>query len=315
MNEKLQLVLEYDQLLLDPNQLPFPAKEAPLVFTNFRKAVEKKMNVRAILPEPEKICTPDTSSIAEFDFQIPEGNIDDRSAFPFEGGEVAGWQRLNHYLWQSDQVRNYKFTRNQLLGTEYSSKFSPYLAVGALSPVSIYHEVKRYEHNRKKNISTYWLIFEMLWREFFKLQSYRHGSAIFKSGGLLSKQTKLEKDEERFNLWMAGKTADDFVNANMIELRETGFMSNRGRQNAASFLVHDMQIDWRWGASYFESQLVDYDCASNWCNWNYVAGVGNDPRQRKFDTVWQANKYDAKGLYRTKWLTHYAHDRQTQLFE
>jgi deoxyribodipyrimidine photo-lyase len=88
----------------------------------------------------------------------------------------------------------------------------------------------------------------------------------------------------------------------MLELAQTGFMSNRGRQNVASYLVHDLNIDWRWGAAYFESQLIDNDFTSNWGNWMYVAGVGNDPRFRKFNTKLQADRYDAENQYRKMWL-------------
>jgi deoxyribodipyrimidine photo-lyase len=89
----------------------------------------------------------------------------------------------------------------------------------------------------------------------------------------------------------------------MIELRETGFMSNRGRQIVASYLINDLKVDWRYGAAYFEEQLVDYDVCSNWGNWAYLAGVGNDPRSnRYFDTTKQAETYDRNGDYRKRWL-------------
>jgi deoxyribodipyrimidine photo-lyase len=103
--------------------------------------------------------------------------------------------------------------------------------------------------------------------------------------------------------WINAQTASDFVNANMIELRETGFMSNRGRQIVASYLINDLKVDWRYGAAYFEEQLVDYDVCSNWGNWAYLAGVGNDPRSnRYFDTTKQAETYDRNGDYRKRWL-------------
>jgi deoxyribodipyrimidine photo-lyase len=96
------------------------------------------------------------------------------------------------------------------------------------------------------------------------------------------------------------------VDANMRELNETGWMSNRGRQNAASFLTKDFGIDWRWGAEYFETMLIDYDCTSNWCNWQYVAGVGTDPRQdRYFNVVKQAYDYDEEGEYAKLWVRLY----------
>ena len=85
-------------------------------------------------------------------------------------------------------------------------------------------------------------------------------------------------------------------------------MSNRGRQNVGSFLVNDLGLDWTWGAAYFESLLVDYDPCSNWGNWNYIAGVGNDPRTgndgqaRYFNIYSQATYYDDQGNYVKHWL-------------
>ncbi len=80
-------------------------------------------------------------------------------------------------------------------------------------------------------------------------------------------------------------------------------MSSRGRQNVASFLVKDLASNWVPGAAWFESQLLDYDPASNWGNWNYVAGVGNDPREgRHFNVVKQAREYDPEGEYVKRWL-------------
>jgi deoxyribodipyrimidine photo-lyase len=89
----------------------------------------------------------------------------------------------------------------------------------------------------------------------------------------------------------------------MRELRATGYMSNRGRQCVASFFTKDLGCDWRVGAEYFESQLLDYDTSANWANWNYVAGVGADPRAaRYFNIAKQAALYDADGAYTRQWL-------------
>jgi deoxyribodipyrimidine photo-lyase len=111
------------------------------------------------------------------------------------------------------------------------------------------------------------------------------------------------KDKNLFFKWTDGLTGIPFIDANMRELNLTGFMSNRGRQNVASFLVNDLGIDWRWGAAYFESMLIDYDVCSNWGNWMYIAGVGNDPREnRYFNILRQANNYDPKGDYIRQWI-------------
>jgi deoxyribodipyrimidine photo-lyase len=102
---------------------------------------------------------------------------------------------------------------------------------------------------------------------------------------------------------VSGNTGNRFIDANMRELLLTGFMSNRGRQNVASYFVHELGLDWRLGAQYFEEALVDYDVYSNWGNWAYLAGVGNDPRaNRRFNITRQADMYDPAGSYQKLWL-------------
>ena len=123
------------------------------------------------------------------------------------------------------------------------------------------------------------------------------------SGIAADKPNSKEKNEAALKSWIEGTTKSEFVNANMIELKETGFMSNRGRQNVASYFCNELQMDWRIGAAYFESQLIDYDVCSNWGNWAYLAGVGNDPRKhRYFNIEKQTKDYDKDGEFRKLWL-------------
>ena len=121
-------------------------------------------------------------------------------------------------------------------------------------------------------------------------------------GGILDKNYKWIHDKKLFENWINGKTPEPFVNANMLELKHTGWMSNRGRQNVASYLSKENNIDWRWGAKYFESKLIDYDVHSNYGNWMYVSGVGNDPRDRKFNIKFQAERYDPNNKFQNLWL-------------
>jgi deoxyribodipyrimidine photo-lyase len=229
--------------------------------------------------------------------------VDLRGTLEWKGGETAAMERLEEYFWTKDLLKTYKETRNGLIGVDYSSKFSAWLALGCISPRGILEEVKRYEKERKKNDSTYWLIFELIWRDYFKFISRKHGSRIFKIGGLKNQIDLWKRDVANFELWKSGQTGIPFVDANMRELKSTGFMSNRGRQIVASFLVNDLESDWTWGASYFESVLVDYDVCSNWANWMYVAGVGNDPREnRYFNILRQAKNYDKYGDYVRIWI-------------
>ena len=195
-----------------------------------------------------------------------------------------------------------------MLGVDYSSKLSAWLANGSISARQIYWEVKRYEQEIEKNQSTYWLIFELLWRDYFKYIALKHQNKIFQIGGIFNREYHWETDLKSFERWIDGKTGEPFVNANMLELKKTGWMSNRGRQNVASFFSKNLLMDWRMGAAYFESLLIDYDVHSNYGNWAYVSGVGNDPRDRKFNISFQAERYDSSGKFQRLWC-------QQNLFE
>ncbi len=94
----------------------------------------------------------------------------------------------------------------------------------------------------------------------------------------------------------------------MRELNQSGFMSNRGRQIVASFLVKDLKVNWIMGAEYFETLLIDYDVTSNYGNWAYIAGVGQDPRENRYFNIFsQATKYDSQALYMKHWLPELNH--------
>jgi len=229
---------------------------------------------------------------------------DNRSVLAFKGGESEGYKRLNAYFFETQLIANYKNTRNGMIGADYSTKFSPWLALGCLSPREIFYELKKYESKFSANDSTYWLVFELLWRDYFRFMMKKHRNKYFSISGIKAADLNpLQQDAKVLQTWINGKTGNDFVDANMLELKLTGFMSNRGRQNVASYLCNDLKLDWRYGAAYFEQQLIDYDVCSNWGNWAYLAGVGNDPRgNRYFDMLKQAKLYDPKSTYRQLWL-------------
>jgi deoxyribodipyrimidine photo-lyase len=297
----------YNQFLYHPEDILSDPQKIPNVFSNFRKKLEKYVDIRE---EATLSKTFDADNLVENNTNIPSltdlgfENIefDSRTAFPFEGGETSALERLNDYFFNTKKLGFYKKTRNGLVGVDYSSKFSPWLANGCISARTIYWQVKKFEREQYKNQSTYWLIFELIWRDYFKYISIKYENEIFKLGGILKKDYWWSRDEEQIDRWIDGETQDDFVNANMIELKETGWMSNRGRQNVASYFAKELELDWRIGAAYFEEFLIDYDVHSNYGNWMYVSGVGNDPRDRKFNTQTQAERYDGNGRFRKLWL-------------
>ncbi|MFY8112432.1 MAG: DASH family cryptochrome [Flavobacterium sp.] len=307
----VEFVATYHQFLYPPEVIPFAIAEIPAVFTQFRNACEKKAVVPKIgkltvLPESNTIDIQTTIPTLE-DLGFTTFQEDRRTAFPFRGGENQALARLQEYLWNTKKISQYKQTRNGLIGKDYSSKFSPWLANGCLSPRTIYWEIKRYEKEVEANESTYWLIFELLWRDYFKYISLQNGNAIFKIGGIQNRDYQWSQDNKAIQQWINGTTAEPFVNANMLELQQTGWMSNRGRQNVASYFAKTLLLDWRIGAAYFESMLLDYDVHSNYGNWMYVSGVGNDPRDRKFNVALQAQNYDKQSKFQQRWL-------QQQLF-
>ncbi|KAK3597383.1 hypothetical protein CHS0354_034626 [Potamilus streckersoni] len=294
--------------LFHRDDLPFGVGQLPDVYTQFRKQVEGESVVRDTIDMPRTFKPLPPGIVLD---EIPtaealgakEAVSDPRSVFPWSGGETSALERLNQYLWNTDKVATYKETRNGMIGADYSTKFSAWLALGCLSPRVIYWEIKRYEKERASNQSTYWVVFELLWRDYFRFVALKYGNRIFYLSGIQGKGIEWKQDTKLFEAWRDGKTGVPYVDANMRELATTGFMSNRGRQNVASFLTKDLKLDWRLGAEWFESMLIDHDVCSNYGNWLYSAGIGNDPREdRKFNMVKQGLDYDPNGDYVRLWI-------------
>jgi deoxyribodipyrimidine photo-lyase len=281
--------------LFHPDDLPFSVRDIPLLFTKFRKLAEKESIVRSPFNPPKRIAVP------LFEQFSMERTLSSKPAW-LQGGEGHALQRLHHFIWDSQAIKTYKETRDQLAGLDFSTKFSAWLSLGCISPRRIFPEIKRFEHQVLANDSTYWVIFELLWRDFFRFSFKKYPKAYFQLHGLDQHARYTHFDERKFEAWTQGKTSEALINAGMNELRETGFVSNRMRQILASYWVFGMQQDWRYGAAWFEYCLVDYDVASNWGNWAYIAGVGNDNRGgREFNVEKQMQLFDRDGAYREKW--------------
>ncbi|KAK3336111.1 putative cryptochrome [Cercophora scortea] len=343
-------------------------EELPDIFTTYRKSAEPlREKPRAVLPTPEKGSLPPFPALSAIPsqttpFSIPETREDlveslvkpvkaflpnippfpenATSAHPFEGGESVAQTRLNHLV-QSEGMKNYKDTRNGLIGTEFSTKLSAYLALGCVTSRQIHHILVGYEDGTNKafesvdgygggeNEGTKAIRFELLWRDYmrlchqkfkhklFRLEGFKSGADEYKEGDKKIKwkfpdtnkapptqepdAARISKILERF---LDGTTGMGLIDASQRELIHTGYTSNRARQNVASFLAKHLGIDWRYGAEWYEMLLVDYDVSSNWANWQYVSGVGNDPRGelRIFNPVKQAFDYDKDGSYVRSWV-------------
>lgn len=295
-----QLTVEQHAInhLYQPQQLPFDLADLPATFTRFRNQVESQA---VDLPLDSPLSLPPMPDGLQISGCSGQRLAEPEIMTPFSGGEQAGLAHCQRYF-DSRRPGDYKQTRNGLDGMDYSTKFSPWLALGCVSPRTINAMLRRYEVLYGANESTYWIYFELLWRDYFYFYALRYAERLFKFGGIEDKAPLTSYYAQRFQAWKQGTTPFAIVNACMRQLRETGYMSNRGRQLVASCLIHELQIDWRYGAAYFETQLLDYDVASNWGNWQYLAGVGADPRgSRQFNLDKQTEMYDPQGHFIRRW--------------
>jgi len=289
----------WGKTLYHKDDIPFEISKIPLTSKAYRIPVSKKSEPRQPFDVPGKlkgIADMKTEPFPAYTIYGFSKSEYEQSQVLIEGGEDAALERLEYYTFKSELLTGYRWSRNKSDGMDYSSKLSPYLALGCISPRVVDAKVKDYEEKVKKNQSTWWLIFEMVWRDFFTFKEMRIGVSLFSTKGFKNKKMVWENDEDQFRRWCEGSTGIPFIDAHMRQLNQVGFMSNRGRVNCASYLVFDLKIDWTWGAAYFESKLIDYDVSSNWMNWHMQAF-----EIWYTNPVHQSNKYKAQDFIR-KWV-------------
>jgi deoxyribodipyrimidine photo-lyase len=263
----------------------------------------------------------------------PGGDVE--SAHPFSGGESHAQDRISHLI-SSGAMSSYKATRNGMLGRDFSTKLSAFLAQGHCTARQVHWAMVNFEdgkgngkgaegYGKGENDGTAAVRFELLWRDYFHLCMRKFGPKMFQLYGIRPQESKNNQKppppknwrrldratpgsdpaqtREAFSRFRSGRTGVGLIDASNRELFLTGYTSNRARQNVASFLASHLEIDWRIGAEWYECMLIDYDVPSNWGNWQYVSGVGNDPRQgRIFNPVKQAMDYDPQGEYIKAWV-------------
>lgn len=307
--EGMELSFFRGKMLYYTQDLPFPISHAPDAFSVFRKEVERFVPVREPLPIPGQLapwtCSVDVGELPPLAlFGQDKTFVDQRAEYLFQGGECAALQQLSTYFGAEHYLDTYNNTRYDLTGPHKAARISPWLASGSLSPKYVYAELKAYEKRYRSNKSTQTFFQELLWRDYYRLMGKKYGDQIFEEGGILGRETKvLDENEEAFETWKKGNTEVPLINALMIQLRQTGFIPQKGRQLVSSYLVNDLSVHWRMGAAYFQHILIDYDICSNWVNWNMVGGVGPDPKDdRLLNIESQAKRYDSKGDYTGRWI-------------
>ncbi len=271
--------------MISDQQLPCDPRTMPRTYTPFRQRVEAA-GVRFTAP----IAAPDRLP------PLPDGVVCPTIEAPDVTLIATGGASSALLHWQQYRDRRlpdtYKQTRNELLGWDSSSKLSPWLAWGCISPRRVAHDLALYEDNYGANEGTYWLWFELLWRDFFSLRASDAGVDA----------DAVDTRDARWHTLATARLGNSFVDAGVRELNATGFLGNRMRQIVASYCIHELGWPWSVGEAYFAHQLIDYDPASNVGNWRYIAGQGADPRGgRRFNVDKQQEMYDANSAYTRFW--------------
>ncbi|WP_158825147.1 DASH family cryptochrome [Mucilaginibacter lacusdianchii] len=293
---KLNLKHFIGHTLYHKEDLPFPIKDIPDSFNTFKKKVERDSAVRPCVQTPEAVMTPEIIDAGEVPTLEQLGlnePIADPRAYRFVGGETMALQQLEQYFANKSTAATLK------KGSSAASKLSPWLALGCLSPRQVYWELVKHE----VSINSHPLMLELLWRDYFRFMFKKYSSKFYSPAGFKDNAPELATNQdELFDQWKNGQTGVPYVDACMHELKITGFLHNSCRQVVAAYLTKTLKVDWTRGAQWFEEKLIDYSPASNWGNWAYIAGVGNDPRENRYFNPKTAAELDPKGEYVRLWL-------------
>jgi len=278
--------------LYNKEDLPFPIKDIPDVFAQFKKKTERDAMVKDCFPAPETITIVDVEEWG--DIPVWDTSI---IASP-SGGEQEGIRHLEDLFQEGGEIYQKISAKAPLDKAVYLSKLSPWLALGCLSPRKVYWAVKDAERRFGNNPNFSHIILGLLWRDYFRFMFKKHTANFFSS---LVNETDATLSTEAYQLqlqlWQQGHTGHAMVDRYMQELNDTGYISHAGRLLVATFLIYILKLNWIDGATYFERKLLDYSPASNWGNWANVAIGAKDPRSKNtFDLDKQIKMLDLEIL-------------------
>jgi len=288
--------------LYNKEDLPFPIKDIPDAFNQFKKKIERDSIIKPCFVAPDRINVAEVidwgtlPSLEELNLLPQQKDL--RADFEFKGGEAEGLAHLQKVILAMQQAAT---TKNLIL----ASKLSAWLAIGSLSPRKVYWEIKKMESVPNTKAMFNHILLGLLWRDYFRFMFKKYGNTFFSPNGFGSQGlVDVANEQENFNKWRNAQTGFAVVDAVMTELNQTGFISNIARQTAALYLINNLEVSWVLGAAYFEEKLIDYNPASNWGNWANVAGVGNDQKSKSvFDLDKNIKNLDPKGNYSITWAS------------
>ncbi|MEJ5961529.1 DASH family cryptochrome [Pedobacter immunditicola] len=271
--------------LYNKEDLPFPIKDIPDVFAQFKKKTERDAIVKSCFLTPEEIsfaAVEEWGDLPAIDEIVPEGAMTANIQEELIGGEEAGLIHLTSLLEEGSFI----YQKAVLKGTPgkpgFSSKLSAWLAHGCLSPRMVYWKVKEAEKNFGANANFNQILLGLLWRDYFRFMFKKHGPHFFNDSAQKPEQTLSDSCEDTlFEQWKNGTTGNEYVDKYMRRLNSSGFIPHAARLLLSTYLIYILKIDWVKGAAYFEEKSIDYAPANNWCNWATVAGGGKKAGSNK----------------------------------
>ena len=306
-NSGLEVQSFNSALLIEPWQVKNQRGKPFRVFTPFWKMVLNQYDHQEPLPTPTKLITPlkwpKSLSISELELE-PKINWAEGIHKSWSPGEDEAQDQLDAFLKKALSHYHDDRIRPDRVGT---SRLSPYLHFGEISPREIWHTVRNtVDTSQKSGLlrggDRY--LSEIGWREFAHHLLYHFPYTTDVSLRSEFEQFPWEKDIKKLKAWQKGKTGYPIIDAGMRELWTTGWMHNRIRMVVASFLVKDCLIPWQEGAKWFWDTLVDANLANNTLGWQWTAGCGADaaPYFRIFNPILQGEKFDPGSVYIRNWI-------------
>ncbi|MGE0665454.1 MAG: deoxyribodipyrimidine photo-lyase [Sphingomonadales bacterium] len=302
-NSGVSLKLLAGNHLFEPGTVLTAAGSPYRVFTPFHKACLEAPPPAAPLDAPERLVPPghwpESDDLAAWSLLPSRPDWAGGLRAAWRPGEAAGADRLGAFL--DDGAAGYERERDMPAG-DGTSRLSPYLHFGEVSARQVWHAAVHHPDAGGAGVSAF--LRELLWREFACHLLHHFPAMTHEPLRREFRQFPWDNDDEALRAWQRGATGYPIVDAGMRQLWQTGWMHNRVRMIAASFLVKDLRLDWRLGAAWFLDTLVDADAASNSCGWQWVAGCGTDaaPYFRVFNPALQARKFDPEGQYIRRWV-------------
>ena len=289
------------RILHDPRRLRTKQDDPYQVFTPFWKRFQEQVDVGPGLEKPAMGRTrapatwPDAEDLASLDL-YPRPDWAGGIAATWTPGERGAQQRLTHFV--ENLLLDYSDGRDRP-GRDGTSRMSPHLAHGELSPRQIWNAAAGWVRNHAMKNAADAYLREIAWREFAYHLLFHFPHTTTEPLREKFRDFPWRTSKGRFDAWTKGRTGYPMVDAGMRELWRIGWMHNRVRMITASFLTKDLLIPWQDGARWFWDTLVDADLASNTLGWQWTAGCGADaqPFFRIFNPVSQGSKWDPDGTY------------------